>query len=119
MTVAQEAAPQAFASRHYYWFSVLTFRTSWGPRAGGLDAAIGAAKARVHELLIEVEGRVHTLRGNSVVLNASVAMHRLAIFDFDHSLIDDNSDTLVVSGALPMLLKTNPKLQMFLKTKPA
>ncbi len=25
-------------------------------------------------------------------------MHRLAIFDFDHSLIDDNSDTLVVRG---------------------
>jgi hypothetical protein len=26
-------------------------------------------------------------------------MDRLAIFDFDHSLIDDNSDTLVVSVA--------------------
>ena len=28
-------------------------------------------------------------------------MNRLAIFDFDHSLIDDNSDTLVVSAAFP------------------
>lgn len=28
-------------------------------------------------------------------------MDRLAVFDFDHSLIDDNSDTLVVSAAFP------------------
>ena len=28
-------------------------------------------------------------------------MQKLAIFDFDHSLIDDNSDTLVVSDASP------------------
>ena len=28
-------------------------------------------------------------------------MNRLAIFDFDHSLIDNNSDTLVVSAAFP------------------
>ena len=37
-------------------------------------------------------------------------MHRLAIFDFDHSLIDDNSDTLVVSGLAPNVLVNETSL---------
>ncbi len=38
-------------------------------------------------------------RSSFVPPSAPTFMDRLAIFDFDHSLIDDNSDTFVVSLA--------------------